>query len=171
MARHYKRPDDYWLLPDPRFQDKVLSKFINCVMMGGEKATAQRVVYGALEAIGTRLEKERAADKEKAESMPRSSIELFHLALENVRPAVEVRSKRVGGANYQVPMQLNRRRQQSLSFRWLIEASRAEKGRPMHLRLAKELWDAAKNEGKAVTTKENTHRMADANKAFAHFAW
>lgn len=98
MARHYKRPDDYWLKPDPRFQDKVLSKFINCVMIGGEKATAQRCVYGALDAIQARL------DKEKNESMPRSAIELFHLALENVRPAVEVRSKRVGGANYQVPM-------------------------------------------------------------------
>jgi len=165
MARHFKRPDDVWLKPDPRFQDKVLSKFINCVMMGGEKATAQRCVYGALDAIQVRL------DKEKSETMPRSSIELFHLALENVRPAVEVRSKRVGGANYQVPMQLNKRRQQSLSFRWRIDAARDEKGRPMHLRLAKEFWDAAKNEGKAVTTKENTHRMADANKAFAHFAW
>ena len=90
---------------------------------------------------------------------------------DDTTPAVEVRSKRVGGANYQVPMQLNKRRQQSLSFRWIIEAARDEKGRPMHLRLAKEFWDAAKNEGKAVTTKENTHRMADANKAFAHFAW
>lgn len=165
MARHFKRPDDIWLKPDPRFQDKLLSKFINCVMIGGEKATAQRVVYGALDAIQARL------DKEKLETLPRSSIELFHLALENVRPAVEVRSKRVGGANYQVPMQLNRRRQQSLSFRWIIDAARSEKGKPMHLRLAKELWDAAKNEGAAVTTKENTHRMADANKAFAHFAW
>ena len=164
MARHFKRPDDVWLKPDPRFQDKLLSKFINCVMIGGEKSTAQRVVYGALDAIQARL------DKEKSETMPRSSIELFHLALENVRPAVEVRSKRVGGANYQVPMQLNRRRQQSLSFRWVIDAARSEKGKPMHLRLAKELWDAAKNEGSAVTTKENTHRMADANKAFAHFA-
>ena len=165
MARHFKRPDDVWLKPDPRFQDKLLSKFINCVMIGGEKSTAQRVVYGALDAIQARL------DKEKSETMPRSSIELFHLALENVRPAVEVRSKRVGGANYQVPMQLNRRRQQSLSFRWVIDAARSEKGKPMHLRLAKELWDAAKNEGSAVTTKENTHRMADAHKAFAHFAW
>ena len=165
MARHFKRPDDVWLKPDPRFQDKLLSKFINCVMIGGEKSTAQRVVYGALDAIQARL------DKEKSETMPRSSIELFHLALENVRPAVEVRSKRVGGANYQVPMQLNRRRQQSLSFRWVIDAARSEKGKPMHLRLAKELWDAAKNEGAAVTTKENTHRMADSNKAFAHFAW
>ena len=118
MARHFKRPDDVWLKPDPRFQDKVLSKFINCVMIGGEKATAQRCVYGALDAIQGRL------DKEKSETMPRSAIELFHLALENVRPAVEVRSKRVGGANYQVPMQLNKRRQQSLSFRCVIEAAR-----------------------------------------------
>jgi ribosomal protein S7 len=117
MARHFKRPDDVWLKPDPRFQDKILSKFINCVMIGGEKATAQRCVYGALDAIQARL------DKEKSETLPRSAIELFHLALENVRPAVEVRSKRVGGANYQVPMQLNKRRQQSLSFRWIIEAS------------------------------------------------
>ena len=165
MARHFKRPDDVWLKPDPRFQDKILSKFINCVMIGGEKATAQRCVYGALDAIQARL------DKEKSETLPRSSIELFHLALENVRPAVEVRSKRVGGANYQVPMQLNKRRQQSLSFRWIIEAARSEKGRPMGERLARELWDAAKGEGKAVTTKDNTHRMAEANKAFAHFAW
>ena len=95
MARHFKRPEDMWLKPDPRFQDKVLSKFINCVMMGGEKATAQRCVYGALDAIQARIEKEKA----EGDNMPRSSIELFHLALENVRPAVEVRSKRVGGAN------------------------------------------------------------------------
>ena len=153
------------LRPDPRFQDRVLSKFINCVMKGGEKATAMRVVYGALDRIQGRL------DKEKSEALPKTSIELFHKALENVRPVVEVRSKRVGGANYEVPMQLNKRRQQSRTFRWIIEASREEKGRPMGDRLAKELWDAARGEGKAVTTKENTHRMADANKAFAHFAW
>ena len=164
MARRFTASETQ-LRPDPRFQDKILSRFINCVMRGGEKATATRVVYGALDEIQVRL------DKDKNEAMPRTSIEVFHKALENVRPAVEVRSKRVGGANYQVPMQLNKRRQQSLSFRWVIEAAREEKGRPMHLRLAKELWDAAKNEGKAVTTKENTHRMADANKAFAHFAW
>jgi small subunit ribosomal protein S7 len=153
------------LKPDPRFQDRVLSKFINCVMKGGEKATAMRVVYGALDKLQNKLE------KEKLENLPKTSIEIFHKALENVRPVVEVRSKRVGGANYQVPMQLNKRRQQSLSFRWIIEAAREEKGRPMSERLAKELWDAARNEGKAVTTKENTHRMADANKAFAHFGW
>jgi small subunit ribosomal protein S7 len=153
------------LKPDPRFQDRILSKFINCVMQGGEKATAMRVVYGALDLIQAKL------DKEKPETLPKTSIEIFHKGLDNVRPVVEVRSKRVGGANYQVPMQLNKRRQQSLAFRWMIEAAREEKGKPLANRLAKELWDAAKGEGKAVTTKDNTHRMADANKAFAHFAW
>jgi small subunit ribosomal protein S7 len=164
MAGTFTRSEEQ-LKPDPRFQDRVLSKFINCVMIGGEKATAMRVVYGALDKIQNRL------DKEKSETLPKTSIEFFHKALENVRPAVEVRSKRVGGANYQVPMQLNKRRQQSLAFRWIIEAARSEKGKPMAERLAKEFWEAAKGEGKAVTTKENTHRMADANKAFAHFAW
>ncbi|MDZ4829863.1 MAG: 30S ribosomal protein S7 [Phycisphaerae bacterium] len=164
MAGTFTRSEQQ-LKPDPRFQDRVLSKFINCVMKGGEKATAMRVVYGALDRLQAKIE------KEKLETLPTTAIEIFHKALENVRPAVEVRSKRVGGANYQVPMQLNRRRQQSLAFRWIIEAARDEKGRPMAERLAKELWEGARNEGKAVTTKENTHRMADANKAFAHFAW
>jgi small subunit ribosomal protein S7 len=134
-------------------------------MYDGKKATAQKVVYDAFDMIQNRL------DKEKPETLPKTAIELFQKALENVRPSVEVRSKRVGGANYQVPMQLNKRRAQSLTFRWIIEAVREEKGKPVALRLAKELYDAAKGEGKAVTTRENTHRMADANKAFAHFAW
>ena len=164
MARRFTASETQ-LRPDARFQDKILSRFINCVMQGGEKATATRVVYGALDEIQTRL------DKDKSEAMPRTSIEVFHKALENVRPVVEVRSKRVGGANYQVPMQLNRRRQQSLAFRWIIEAAREEKGKPMHLRLAKELFEACRGEGKAVMTRDNTHKMADANKAFAHFAW
>ena len=164
MARRFTASETQ-LRPDPRFQDKILSRFINCVMRGGEKATATRVVYGALDEIQVRL------DKDKNEAMPRTSIEVFHKALENVRPVVEVRSKRVGGANYQVPMQLNRRRQQSLAFRWIIEAARDEKGKPMHLRLAKELFEACRGEGKAVMTRDNTHKMADANKAFAHFAW
>ena len=153
------------LKPDPRYQDLVVSKFINCIMYDGKKATAQKVVYDAFDMIQNRL------DKEKPETLPKTAIELFQKALENVRPSVEVRSKRVGGANYQVPMQLNKRRAQSLTFRWIIEAGREEKGKPVALRLAKELYDAAKGEGKAVTTRENTHRMADANKAFAHFAW
>ena len=153
------------LQPDPRYQDTTVAKFINCLMYDGKKATAQKVVYAAFDAIQAKL------DKEKPENMPRTAIEVFQKALENVRPVVEVRSKRVGGANYQVPMQLNRRRQQSLTFRWILEATREEKGKPMHLKLAGELFSAAKGEGKAIQTKENTHRMADANKAFAHFAW
>jgi small subunit ribosomal protein S7 len=153
------------LKPDPRYQDLVVSKFINCIMYSGKKATAQKIVYDAFDMIQNRL------DKEKPEALPKTAIELFQRALENVRPSVEVRSKRVGGANYQVPMQLNKRRAQSLTFRWIIESVREEKGKPVALRLAKELYDAAKGEGKAVTTRENTHRMADANKAFAHFAW
>jgi small subunit ribosomal protein S7 len=153
------------LKPDARYQDKVVSKFINCMMRGGRKGPATRVVYRAFDEIQGRL------DKAKDENLPKTAIELFQKACDNVRPVVEVRSKRVGGANYQVPMQLNKRRAQSLTFRWIIEAVRGEKGKPVALRLAKELYDAAKGEGKAVTTRENTHRMADANKAFAHFAW
>lgn len=147
------------LKPDPRYNDKVLSRFINCVMLDGKKTVAQRVVYGALDEIEKRTKGEPPA------------IEIFHQALDNVKPDVEVRSKRVGGANYQVPMSVNRRRQQSLAFRWIINAARGERGKPMYRRLARELWDAAHKEGKAVNTRDQTHRMAEANKAFAHFAW
>ena len=153
------------LRPDPRFNDKTLAKFINCVMVDGKKSTAQRVVYDALDRIQGRL------DKDKAEGAPTESIEVFHKAISNVRPDVEVRSKRVGGANYQVPMQVSQRRRQSLCFRWIINAARGEKGKPMSERLARELFDAARGEGKAMNTREQTHRMAEANKAFAHFAW
>ena len=153
------------LRPDPRHQDKVLSKFVNCVMWDGKKSVAQRVVYDALDQIDKRLQ------KEKTEELPETAIEVFHQALERVKPHVEVRSKRVGGANYQVPMQVNARRRQSLAFRWILQAARGESGRPMSERLAREIFDAAKGEGKAVTTRDNTHRMAEANKAFAHFAW
>ncbi len=153
------------LRPDPRYQDKTLAKFINCIMHGGKKSVAQRVVYSALDEIQARL------DKDKSESLPKSSIEIFHKALDNVRPAVEVRSRRVGGANYQVPMSVSSRRRQSLAFRWILQAARGEKGKPMARRLARELYDAACGEGKAISTRENTHRMAEANKAFAHFAW
>ena len=158
MGNRITKSEDQ-LKPDPRYGDKTLARFINCVMRDGRKTAAQRVVYGALDEIERRTEGDPAA------------IDVFHRAIENVRPNVEVRSKRVGGANYQVPMQVNRRRQQSLAFRWLINAARSQKGRPMHLRLAKELNDAANNEGAAVNTRDQTHRMADANKAFAHFAW
>jgi small subunit ribosomal protein S7 len=152
------------LRPDPRFNDLVLSKFINCVMRDGKKAVAQRVVYDAMELIEAKLAKETAPEK------PKNALELFHLAVENVKPFVEVRSKRVGGANYQVPIPVNKRRQQSLAFRWIIQSARGEKGRPMAARLADELYAAAKKEGKAMATREQTHRMAEANRAFAHFA-
>jgi len=153
------------LRPDPVYKDIVLAKFINCIMYDGKKATAQRVVYDSLDLIQKRLEKENNPEA------PEKSIEVFRMAIENVKPNVEVRSRRVGGANYQVPMQVNARRQQSLCFRWIINAARGEKGRPMAERLARELYDAARGEGKAMTTRDQTHRMAEANKAFAHFAW
>ncbi len=153
------------LRPDPRFNNIVLAKFINSVMLDGKKAVAQRVMYDALEQIQKRIE------KEKVEGMPEKAIDVFSKAIENVKPEVEVRSKRVGGANYQVPMQVNAKRRQSLAFRWIIQSCRKETGKPMATRLARELYDAAKGEGKAMTTRENTHRMAEANKAFAHFAW
>ena len=147
------------LKPDPRCGSKQLSRFINCVMHDGKKAVAQRVVYKAFDMIEERTKGKPAA------------IEVFESAIENVKPRLEVRSKRVGGANYQVPMQVNKRRQQSLAFRWIIAAARADKGKPMSQRLAKELLDASRGEGKAMNTREQVHRMAEANKAFSHFAF
>lgn len=146
------------LIPDPRHGSKLASKFINCLMWQGKKATAMRIFYGALDQI-----KRRMPDL--------SPIDVFTQAVDNVKPSVEVRSKRVGGATYQVPMQVGRTRQQSLSIRWLISAARNKKGRPMHLRLADELMAAYRREGEAMTKRENTIKMADANKAFSHFAW
>src|SRR5262245_36108736 len=146
------------LKPDARFNSKLASKFINCLMWQGKKATAQRVFYGAMEQI-----KKRIPDA--------NPIDVFTQAVENVKPPIEVRSKRVGGATYQVPMQVNKTRQQSLSIRWIIAAARGKAGRPMFLRLAEELMAAYRKEGEAMTKRENTIKMADANKAFAHFAW
>ncbi len=127
-------------------------------MWDGKKTTAQRVFYDALDVV-----KKRIPDQEP--------IDVFNQAIENVKPHIEVRSKRVGGAAYQVPMQVNRNRQQSLAFRWMLMAVREKKGRPTHMKLADELVAAYKKEGAAMTRRENVHRMADANKAFAHFAW
>lgn len=152
------------LKPDPRFSDMIVSKFINCVMSEGKKSVAQRVVYDAMDLIQGKLEKEKNPDA------PKEALDVFHRAIENVKPHVEVRSKRVGGANYQVPIPVNRRRQQSLAFRWIITAARGERGRPMASRLAEELYAAARGEGKAMQTRDQTHRMAEANRAFAHFA-
>lgn len=154
------------LRPDPQYGSKQLSRFINCIMQDGKKSVAQRVVYDAMDEIQGRLEKETDPNA------PKEAIAVFERAISNVKPRIEVRSKRVGGANYQVPMQVTDRRQQSLAYRWIIDSCRKEKGRPMHKRLADELWGAAKGEGsKALAIREQTHRMAEANKAFAHFAW
>ena len=146
------------LKPDPKFNSELASKFINCLMWDGKKTVAQDVFYSALDEL-----KKRIPDTEP--------IEVFTQAVENVKPHIEVRSKRVGGASYQVPMQVSRQRQQSLAIRWILNAVRDKKGRPTHLKLADELGAAFKREGAAMTKRENTHRMAEANKAFAHFAW
>ena len=146
------------LKPDPKFNNRTVSKFINCLMLDGKKSVAQKVFYDAMGIIGKKI-----SDAEV--------IEVFEKAINNVKPMLEVRSKRVGGASYQVPMQVRPKRQQSLAFRWILAASRAKKGKPMAQRLAAELMDAYKSEGTAMTTRENIHRMAEANKAFAHFAW
>jgi small subunit ribosomal protein S7 len=146
------------LKPDPRFHNELVSKFINCLMWQGKKATAMRVFYGAMDQI-----KRRMPDADP--------LEVFVQAVEHVKPSVEVRSKRVGGATYQVPMQVNKKRQQSLAIRWIINAARSKAGRPMFLRLADELMAAYRREGEAMTKRENTIKMAESNKAFAHFAW
>jgi len=146
------------LKPDPRCGSLLASKFVNCLMLDGKKSIALKVFYDALDLI-----RERVPDEEP--------IDVFTKAVENVKPAIEVRSRRVGGAAYQVPMQVNRSRQQSLAIRWLLLAVREKKGRPTHVRLADELVAAYNREGVAMTRRENVHRMADANKAFAHFAW
>ena len=146
------------LIPDPKFGSLLASKFINCLMHDGKKSIAQRIFYDAMEIVA-----EKITDAEP--------IEVFNRAIDNVKPAVEVRSKRVGGAAYQVPMQVNRNRQQSLGIRWVLQAVRDKKGRPTHQKLAEEIIAAYKREGAAVTKRDNVHRMADANKAFAHFAW
>ena len=146
------------LKQDPKYNSKLVSKFINCLMLDGKKSTAQQVFYDAMDLIGKKIKDSQALD-------------VFEKAINNVKPLIEVRSKRVGGASYQVPMQVNAKRQQSLAFRWILASARGKKGKPMHERLAAELIDAYNEQGGAMTTRENVHRMADANKAFAHFAW
>ena len=146
------------LKPDPRCNSLLVSKFINCFMRGGKKSTATRSFYDALDIIAKRI----------TDVPPQ---EVFEQAISNCKPNVEVRSKRVGGSNYQVPRPVNRKRQQSLAIRWIREAARAKKGKPICQSLAQEIMDAYKGEGTAITTRNNIHRMAEANKAFAHFAW
>jgi len=146
------------LAGDPRFGSLLASKFINVLMWDGKKSVAQNVFYDALALVGERVK----------EAEP---IEIFDTAINNLKPDIEVRSKRVGGASYQVPMQVSRNRQQSLAIRWLLIAVREKKGRPTHQKLADEIVNAYNREGVAMTRRENVHRMAEANKAFAHFAW
>jgi small subunit ribosomal protein S7 len=146
------------LAPDPQCGSLLASKFVNCLMHDGKKSTAHKVFYDALEIIQKKIP-------------GTEPIEVFTQAVENVKPAIEVRSKRVGGAAYQVPMQVNRPRQQSLAIRWILMAVRERKGRATHEKLADELIAAYNREGTAMSRRENVHRMADANKAFAHFAW
>jgi len=158
MARKKFTASAKQLTPDPKYHSKLLAKFINVMMLDGKKTAAQRFMYDALEIIGQKV----------TDATP---IEVFEKAVINVKPRIEVRSKRVGGANYQVPMPVNSKRQLSLSMRWLRDAIRSGKGRATKLRVADEILAAYKGEGAAMNTRENIHRMAEANKAFAHFAW
>jgi len=145
------------ILPDPKHGSQLLAKFINMMMKDGKKSTAERLIYGALDQV---------ADKKGAEPLP-----LLEQAMDNVRPAVEVKSRRVGGATYQVPVEVRPTRRNSLAMRWLIEAARKRSEKSMKLRLAGELMDAAESRGAAVKKKEDTHRMAEANRAFSHYRW
>ena len=146
------------MIPDTRYNSLLASKFINCLMHDGKKSVATRVFYDAMDQI-----KKRIPDA--------NPIDVFTQAVENVKPSLEVRSRRVGGANYQVPIQVRPARQQSLAIRWLLAAIRAKSGRPTCLRLADELMAAARREGEAMSKREQTIKMAEANKAFSHFAW
>ena len=157
MPRNYKSTTIY-TKPDPKFGSMLASKIINKIMLDGKKSTAQELFYEALDMAAKKL-----PDAEDQE-------EIFTKAIENIKPLVEVRSKRVGGANYQVPREVKRNRQQSLAIRWLVDFARKKKGKPMANRLAEELVDAYNGTGQAVQWRENIHKMAEANKAYAHFA-
>jgi len=145
------------IIPDAKFGDPVVAKFINCLMTQGKKSAAERIVYSALDTINSRSGQD--------------SLSLFHDALDNVKPSVEVRSRRVGGATYQVPMEVRPNRRQALAIRWIIDTARSRSENTMTERLCNELLDAANNRGSAVKKREDTHRMAEANKAFSHYRW
>ena len=154
MSRR-RRPEKRVILPDPKFGDIVLSKFMNSVMYDGKKSVAEGIVYGALDVVENKAKKD--------------PLELFHEALNNVKPGIEVRSRRVGGATYQVPVEVRAERAQALAIRWLISAARNRSETTMAARLSGELLDASNNRGNAVKKREDTHRMAEANRAFSHF--
>jgi small subunit ribosomal protein S7 len=145
------------IIPDPKFHDRTVAKFVNIVMERGKKSTTEQILYGAIDLVAQRTKEE--------------GLEIFKKALENIRPAVEVRSRRVGGANYQVPVEVPPLRRNSLAMRWLVTAARARGEKSMQERLAAEVMEAAQNRGGAVKKREDTHRMADANRAFAHYRW
>jgi small subunit ribosomal protein S7 len=148
------------ILPDPKFNSDMLAKFMNVVMKNGKKSAAERIIYGALDRIA-----------EKTGKQGSEAIDVLSTALDNVKPVVEVKSRRVGGATYQVPVEVRATRRQTLAMRWVIEAARARSEKSMAFRLAHELMDASENRGAAVRKREDTHRMAEANKAFAHYRW
>ena len=159
MSRRTRAPKRN-ILPDPKFGSELLAKFMNMIMNDGKKSVAERIIYGALDCIS---EKETKGDDK--------AIELLEQALDNVKPMVEVKSRRVGGATYQVPVEVRPARRQTLAMRWVIEAARKRTEKSMAFTLAHELLDAADNRGTAVKKKEDTHRMAEANKAFSHYRW
>lgn len=146
------------MMPDPKYGDKLVTRFVNSLMVAGKKSTAESILYGALDILEERSKGE-------------NPVEIFRKAVENVKPAVEVKSRRVGGSTYQVPVEVRAERRVALSVRWLIQAARSRGERTMMEKLANELLDAANIRGAAIKKKDETHRMADANKAFAHFAW
>ena len=156
MSRRH-RAERREITPDAKFGDLVLAKFMNSLMYDGKKSAAEGIIYGAFDTIAAKTRQD--------------PLVVFHEALRNVSPALEVRSRRVGGATLQVPHEIKRDRQQALAIRWVIDAARAKKGKPMGRRLAEELFDAYNRQGAAWTVRENTHKMAEANKAYAHFAW
>jgi small subunit ribosomal protein S7 len=159
MSRRTQAPTRT-VLPDPKFGSQVLAKFMNMVMEDGKKSAAERILYGAIDRIA-----------EKTGRQGDAAVELINQALDNVKPAVEVKSRRVGGATYQVPVEVRTTRRQTLAMRWLIDAAVARSEKSMAHRLANELMEAAENRGAAVRKREDTHRMAEANKAFAHYRW
>ena len=159
MSRRSQAPTRS-ILPDPKFNSVLLAKFMNMVMERGKKSVAERIVYGAIDRIA-----------EKSGRQPDQAIELLTQALDNVKPMVEVKSRRVGGATYQVPVEVRSSRRQTLAMRWVIDAAQARSEKSMSQRLAAELLEASENRGSAVRKREDTHRMAEANKAFAHYRW
>ena len=157
MSRR-RKADKRDIIPDPKFNDRVLSRFINIVMYGGKKSTAEKIVYQALDIASEKLKS-------------KNSLDLFKTALNNVKPGIEVRSRRVGGATYQVPVEVRNERALALAIRWIVDASRKRSEKSMTHRLAQELVDANENKGASIKKREDTHKMAEANRAFAHYRW